>query len=783
MNFDQWFASQHPQIPLAGARAAILLAEQGGTIPFIARYRKEQTGNLDEVAIEQSIQAQARWKEIGERKAFILGEIDAQGKLTDPLRELISGTYDLSALEDLYLPYKRKKKTKATIAKEAGLEPLADWIWRCGHEAGFSGGASPDQKAKEFVNAEAKVDTETAALDGAHAILVERLSEMQELRQFVRREIFERGILSSSKGDKAKEPSKFDRYFDYHEPVASLKKGENSHRYLALRRGEAEGELQVRMGGGAESESFDQRLLARFEQAACEVPRDPCAPLLKKAARFALKYHVFLSIEAEVHSALKEVADEAAITVFADNVRTVLLGSPFGARTVLGVDPGLRTGCKLALVDKAGSYVASAVVHTLGDGDRAKAKGLLKELSEKAGLQAIAVGNGTGGREAEEYFRRLVKELGLSLPVTLVSESGASVYSASEVARREFPELDLTVRGAISIARRFQDPLAELVKVDPKSIGVGQYQHDVNQQSLKQSLERVVESCVNGVGVNLNTASEYLLSFVSGIGPALAKAIVDYRAQRGLFSSRQQLLDVPRFGAKAFEQAAGFLRVLDGSHPLDATGVHPERYGVLEEYATERGVDVSSFLGAGVAAVRADRALKDRLGEFTFADVVGELEKPGRDPRDPFVTMEFREGISEMSDLSVGMVCPGIVTNVTNFGAFVDIGVHQDGLVHISQLSDTFVKDPREVVSAGQRVTVRVLEVNSDKKQIALTMKSSQESVASVRPSANSGCGSQGMRGFGGGSRVQSGSRGRGARVEEQVRVANTPFAALLGRK
>lgn len=768
MDFNQWFSVQYPHIPLSGAHAAITLASEGGTIPFIARYRKEQTGNLDEVAIEQAIQAHAKWKEMGARKEFILGEINAQGKLTEELRELITGTYDLTALEDLYLPFKRKKKTKATLAKEAGLEPLADWIWRSGHEAGSDAGETPESYAKAFINVEAKIETEAAALEGAHHILVERLAEMQELRQFVREELFERGIVSSTKGEKAKDQSKFERYFEFNEPVASLRKPAHSHRYLALRRGEAEGELQVRIGGGAESEAFDQRLLRRFEQAACAVATSSCAPILKKAARFALKYHVYLSIEAEVHGTLKEAADEAAITVFADNVRTVLLGSPFGARTVLGVDPGLRTGCKLALVDKAGSYVASAVVHTLGDGDRAKAKALLKELSQKAGLEALAVGNGTGGREAEAFFRQLLKELGLSIPVALVSEAGASVYSASEVARREFPELDLTVRGAISIARRFQDPLAELVKVDPKSIGVGQYQHDVNQQSLKSSLERVVESCVNSVGVNLNTASEYLLSFVSGIGPALAKAIVEFRAQRGLFSSRKQLLEVPRFGAKAFEQSAGFLRVPDGENPLDATGVHPERYGVLEEYAAERGMSVASLLGDGVKVLRVDKALKDRLGEFTFGDVVSELEKPGRDPRDPFVTMEFREGISEIADLTEGMVCPGVVTNVTNFGAFVDIGVHQDGLVHLSQLSDTFVKDPRDVVTPGQRVTVRVLEVNREKKQIALSMKSEDKSAgyrsSAPRPTTD-------VR------------RVRPPRSEQEVRVSNTPFAALLSQK
>jgi uncharacterized protein len=441
----------------------------------------------------------------------------------------------------------------------------------------------------------------------------------------------------------------------------------------------------------------------------------------------ALKVYVLPSIENEVHRALKDIADEAAIKVFAENVRKLLLAAPFGAKAVLGVDPGIRTGCKLAVVDDSGKYVASDVIHLQSPGEQERAKRLLAELVANASIRAIAVGNGTAGRETETFVRDSLKEAGLNVPVVMVNESGASIYSASEVAREEFPDLDLTVRGAISIARRLQDPLAELVKTDPKSIGVGQYQHDVNQPALKKSLDLVVDVCVNSVGVNLNTASSHLLARVSGIGPAMAKKIVEHRGTKGLFESRQQLLEIPRFSAKVFEQAAGFLRIPNSQHPLDNTGVHPERYSSLEQLAARLGKGVGELTGSGVELVKQAEDLKSEVGDFTFADIIAELAKPGRDPREEFSAFAFREDIHQVSDLQPGMTCPGIVTNVTNFGAFVDIGVHQDGLVHISQLSNKFVKDPREIVNPGDRVTVRVLEVNLEKQQIALTMKSDAE--------------------------------------------------------
>ncbi len=737
MNFETWFQSLHADIPVHSALAVLNLAVEGATVPFIARYRKEQTGNLDEVRIQKSIDAKERWDETLKRQAFILEEIERQGKLTDELKERILATFNLDQLEDIYLPYKQKRKTKATIAKEAGLEPFADWIWDCGHGAATpEPGQTLEIFALAFFNPEKKITDAESAIAGAQDILVERLAETEELRQFTRETLFERGSVKTTRAEKAKPHSKFERYFDYFEPVQSLLRPESSHRYLAMRRGWMEDELTLNLGGAPEDADYDERQVARFEGAACTVADSPGAEVLLRAARLALKGYVLPSIETEVHRTLKEIADEAAIKVFAENVRKLLLASPYGPKAVLGVDPGIRTGCKLAVVDDAGKYVASTVMYLQSKGDQEQAKKLIEATVANAGIRAIAVGNGTAGRETETFIRETLTELGVKIPVVMVNESGASIYSASEAAREEFPGLDVTVRGAISIARRLQDPLAELVKVDPKSIGVGQYQHDVSQPALKKSLDFVVESCVNSVGVNLNTASYHLLEHVSGIGPAMAKKIVEHRAANGLFKSRQQLLDIPRFSRKVFEQAAGFLRIPNGDHPLDATGVHPERYPALESLAAKLGRNVAELTGSGVALVKESGEFRAEVGEFTFDDITSELAKPGRDPREEFSAFTYREDIHKVADLTPGMVCPGIVTNVTNFGAFVDIGVHQDGLVHISQLADRFIKDPRDVVNPGDRVTVRVLEVNLEKNQIALSMKSGGKSEG--RPAAKS---------------------------------------------
>ncbi len=562
-----------------------------------------------------------------------------------------------------------------------------------------------------------------AAIRGAEDILVERLAEKAELRAGVRAAYWDKGFLSSRKAPKAKPNSKYENYFAHHEKIAGLRDPAHSHRYLAVRRGVAEAELQWSLGGAPGDAVFEDTLLRTFELAACAVPDSPGADLLLRVARRALKEHVVPSIENELHRDLKEASDEAAIRVFAENVRRVLLAAPFGPKPVLAVDPGLRTGCKVAVVDASGTYLASDVLYLQTEEGKAKGKERLGELVRESTAQAVAVGNGTAGRETEAFVRQSLKEQGLEAPVVLVSEAGASVYSASEIAREEFPDLDLTVRGAISIARRLQDPLSELVKIEPKSIGVGQYQHDVSGRALERSLDQVVDSCVNQVGVNLNTASAPLLAHVSGIGPALAKAIVEHRQEQGLFPSRAKLMDVARFSAKTFEQAAGFLRIPGAAHPLDNTGVHPERYALLEGLAATLGKPVAELLGPGAEQVRQASALREEVGAFTFDDIVKEIEKPGRDPRESFVPFAFREDVHELADLKPGLVCPGIVTNVTNFGAFVDVGVHQDGLVHISQMGDRFVKDPRQAVNPGDRVQVRVLKVDLAKKQISLTLK------------------------------------------------------------
>jgi len=546
---------------------------------------------------------------------------------------------------------------------------------------------------------------------------------MQELRQFVREFTFKNGFLRSEKGPKTQPQSKFDRYFSYEEKIGSLLNPQNSHRYLAMRRGWTEEELKLSIGGSKDQSEYENNLLGPFERAACSVSKSQASRVLLKAARLALKAHVQTSIEAEVHQALKSLADEAAIKVFGNNLRELLLAAPFGSKAVLGVDPGIRTGCKVAVVSDAGQYIASTVMHTQTTEQKKQAQEMLRKVLTTQNIRAVAVGNGTAGRETESFLRESIKGIGLDVPVVMVSEAGASIYSASEAAREEFPDLDLTIRGAISIARRLQDPLAELVKTDPKSIGVGQYQHDVSHSLLEKNLDQVVESCVNRVGVNLNTASYHLLSHVSGIGVTLAKTIVTFRNKHGLFKNRQELFEVTRFSKKVFEQAAGFLRLPESSNPLDNTGIHPERYEILENLAKEQGKNVSDFLGKGVETLKKLTKIREQIGAFTFDDMVSELEKPGRDPRLGFVPFQFREDIHEVSDLKAGMMCPGIVTNVTNFGAFVDIGVHQDGLVHISQIADRFIKTPGEVVNPGDHVHVKILEVNLEKRQIALSMK------------------------------------------------------------
>ncbi len=707
-------------ISIKSAASVLELAAEGATVPFIARYRKEKTGNLDEVQIRTVIEANETFQEVVKRKTFLLKEIAEQKNLTPEIQKRIEISWDLNELEEIYKPFKKKKKTKATMAREAGLEPLANWIWDMGHGI-LKDSETMEMKAKAFLNPDKKIVTYDDALKTAQDIIVEKIANDVGLREQVVKNYYEKGVVGSKAAKGYKPNSKYEMYSkEYSEPIKNLLEERASHRYMAMKRGWEEEELSIDLS------AEDDMLLKMYEKFATSTPDNAVGTYLKESARLAMNVYVIPSAKNEVHAKLKEKSDEHAIKVFSENVRRVLLGSPYGPKVVLGIDPGLRTGCKVALVDKGGNYVSHTVMHILGEGMDTKAKALIGEVTKQIKIEAIAVGNGTAGRETEIFLKKVLKDLGKDkdIPIIMVSESGASVYSASDIARVEFPDLDLTVKGAISIARRLQDPLSELVKVDPKSIGVGQYQHDVNQTQLKKGLEGVVESCVNNVGVDVNTASASLLAYVSGVGPGLATAITEYRKKNGLFQDRSELMKVPRFTTKVFEQAAGFLRILNGKVFLDTTGIHPERYSAIRDMAQDLGANLTELVGDGAKKLLAARTKwASVIGEYTFDDMIKELEKPGRDPRDPFKVFQFRDDIFEVKDLKEGLICPGLVTNVTNFGAFVDIGVHQDGLVHISELAHKFVEDPRKVVNPGDQVTVKVLKVDHAKNQIALSMK------------------------------------------------------------
>ncbi|SHI48416.1 uncharacterized protein SAMN02745165_00192 [Malonomonas rubra DSM 5091] len=692
----------------------VALLEEGATVPFIARYRKEATGELDEVQIRELQERLTYHKELNDRRETILKSIDEQGKLTPELKAKIDGCRQKTELEDLYLPYKPKRRTKATIARERGLEPLAKQL------LGATGRVDLDALAMPFVDVEKELADCGAALAGAGHILAEQFADNAEARAIVRELTWQQGDFRSQPArGKEGSVSKYEMYYDFSEPLKQVP----SHRMLAMRRGEKEEVLRLAIA--APEEEILQRLSTLL------VPENSgCRDWLQAVVADAYSRLLAPSIEVELRLQAKKAADDEAIRVFAENLRNLLLAAPAGSRRVLGVDPGLRTGSKLAVVDGTGKFLEHVTIYPhAGSGKVEPAKKELLRLLQAHNIEMVAIGNGTAGREMDQFVRQAVKEAGLKIPVAMISESGASVYSASDIAREEFPDLDLTVRGAISIARRLQDPLAELVKVDPKSIGVGQYQHDVSQTALKKALDEVVESCVNYVGVDLNTASWALLSFVSGIGESLAKAIVLHRDTQGSFVGRRQLLDVPRFGQKAFEQAAGFLRIRNAQQPLDNTAVHPERYKLVEKMATDVGASVSQLIAepAMLAKIDLKRYVSEDVGLPTLQDILAELKKPGRDPRETFSTAAFREDVMEMKDLQPGMRLNGVVTNVANFGAFVDIGVHQDGLVHISQLADRFVKDPNQVVKVGQQVQVRVLEVDLQRKRISLSMKAESD--------------------------------------------------------
>lgn len=676
------------------------LAAVGGTVPFIARYRKEATGNLDEVRIQAILDRASELKELDERRAAIVRSIDEQGKLTPQLSASIASARTRTELEDLYLPYRPKRRTRATIAKERGLEPLADVIW---------GSSQQRRSPSEFLSPE--VPDEAAALAGARDICAERVAEDATLRQFARSLAARQGVIASAVlSDRKGTKSKFEMYYEHREPLASAP----SHRVLAIFRGEAEEFLNVRL------RLPDEEIVAGFRKR-CSAPT-PMPRERDAAVEDGWNRLMSISLEGELRAELKLRADVQAIEVFAQNLRNLLLAPPAGSRRVLALDPGLRTGTKAAMLDATGKLLETATLYSeKSASERASAEKALRRLVETHRPDLVAVGNGTGSREAEAFVRAAI---GTSIPLVSVSEQGASIYSASEVAREEFPDLDLSLRSAVSIGRRLQDPLGELVKLDPKSIGVGQYQHDVNQTLLRKKLGEVVDWCVNLVGVDANTASPQLLEHVSGIGPVLARRIVEHRNEHGPFASRKALLDVRGLGARAFEQCAGFLRIRNG-HPLDDSAVHPERYLLVEQMAKDHGLSLHELAGNAEAVAKIDwkRYVGGNVGEPTLRDIVRELEKPGRDPRGSFEPPKFRDDVQKLEDLAEGMQLEGVVTNVTAFGAFVDVGVHQDGLVHVSQLAQKYVRDPNSVVKVGDRVKVKVASVDLERRRIALSMK------------------------------------------------------------
>jgi len=696
-------------LPKERVASVLRLLSEGATVPFIARYRKEATGGLDEVQVRAIEEHHAYWTELEARRETVRGEIEEQGKLTEELARAIASCRTKSELEDLYLPFKPKRRTRAAIARERGLEPLADEMWSQPKSP------SPHEAARGFVDAGKQVPDAEAALAGARDICAERISENAEIRKRLREAHLRDGVVRVTKKKEYRDQkTKFDTYASYEEPLRAIP----SHRYLAIRRGEAEGVLRADL-------HLEVAPHLRFIETQVPLKQgSPWTEQVRRAIDDALERLLLPSVEADASAELKRRSDAEAIEIFAKNLRELLLAAPFGPKAVLGIDPGQRTGCKCAVVDETGKLREHETIHLVqGEAALSKARETLRVLLTSSAVRAVAVGNGTHGRETEDFVREV---LGKSDVLCVsVSESGASVYSASDVAREEFPDLDLTVRGAVSIARRLQDPLAELVKIDPQSIGVGQYQHDVAQPLLAKKLDDVVESSVNAVGVDLNTASALLLSRVAGIGPSLAKKIVRHRNEKGLFKTRESLRKVAGLGPRAFEQAAGFLRIQGGSQPLDASAVHPERYALVERMAKDLGVPVAKLVGNKGALEGVDLAKYESgdVGKFTLNDIREELRKPGRDPRASFEPPKFRADVRTLLDLEPDMELEGVVTNVTAFGAFVDVGVHQDGLVHISQLSNRYVTDPAEAVKVGDKLKVRVLEVDLERRRISLSAR------------------------------------------------------------
>ncbi|EKO3374038.1 RNA-binding transcriptional accessory protein [Vibrio fluvialis] len=714
--------------------AAVKLIDDGNTVPFIARYRKEVTGGLDDTQLRTLDSRLAYLREMDDRRQTIIKSIQDQGKLTPELEQAIQDADSKTRLEDLYLPYKPKRRTKGQIAIEAGLEPLADKLWT-------QPDTDPEREAERYIAADKGIEDSKAALDGARAIMMERIAEDANLLEKIRQHLTRNAeIVSRVVEGKERDGEKFKDYFDHREPISKVP----SHRALAMLRGRNEGFLTLTLNADPELEetarqSYCETLIAEhygihLSQAAADAWR-------KQVISWSWRIKVSMHMETELMSAMKERAEIDAIDVFATNLKDLLMAAPAGPRATLGLDPGLRTGCKVAVVDATGKVLATDTIYPHqphNQYDRAMAS--VAALVKQHHVDLIAIGNGTASRETDAFAADLIKRGNLKVQKITVSEAGASVYSASELAAKEFPNLDVSLRGAVSIARRLQDPLAELVKIDPKSIGVGQYQHDVSQSMLAKRLDAVVEDCVNAVGVDVNTASPALLTRVAGLSSTLAQNIVDYRDENGRFDSRSALKKVPRLGPKAFEQCAGFLRIMDGKNPLDASAVHPEAYPVVKNIAEKNQKAIKALIGNSefLRNLRAVDYTDEHFGVPTVSDIIKELDKPGRDPRPEFKTATFADGVNEVSDLEIGMVLEGVVSNVANFGAFVDIGVHQDGLVHISALTDRFVSDPREVVKAGDIVKVKVMEVDVQRKRIALTMRLNDEPGQESRPARSS---------------------------------------------
>jgi len=713
------FASQVSEklsIPEKQVTAVLELLSEGATIPFIARYRKDRTGALDEVQV-QNIQEEAKFRqEFSERKSFIEKTITEQGKMTEALQAKLNTAVALNELEDIYLPYKPKRKTKAQTARENGLEPLAMLLLAQEHN-------NIRAEADAFVND--KIADADAALQGARDIIAEMVNEDAEVRAAMRKLFEDTGAVQSKiLADKEQEGIKYKDYFDFAEPVAKIP----SHRMLAIMRGFMEGFLRMTIA------PEEDTALSKIESAFIKADNE-AAEQVKKAIKDAYRRLLQPSLESEFRMALKTRSDEEAISVFAENLRQLLLSSPLGSKRILALDPGYRTGCKVVVLDEKGELQKTDLIYVHEKNHRLEeARHKILNLLEQYKVQVFAIGDGTAGRETEQF----IKGLNTGLPVFLVNEDGASIYSASEIAREEFPDQDITVRGAVSIGRRLMDPLAELVKIDPKSIGVGQYQHDVNQVRLKERLDQTVESCVNAVGVNLNTAGKHLLSYVSGIGPSIAENIVHYRKEKGRFTNRRQLLEVGRLGNKAFEQCAGFLRIKDGEHPLDESGVHPEAYKVVEQMARDAGISLKEIIGneSVINKIPLQQYATEAIGMHTLGDILKELKKPGLDPRSEAQVFEFAN-IYAIEDVYTGMVVPGIVTNLTRFGAFVDIGVKQDGLVHVSEISHHYITDPGEVLKLNDKVTVKVTEIDIARKRIALSIKQAQEAPAKQQSNRN----------------------------------------------